>query len=56
MQGKSNGEIAELAGPPDDVDDINDQRYINENTVINKTKIVADLLGITIPRRRNLTI
>jgi hypothetical protein len=52
VQGKSNDEIAELAGPPDDVEDINDHRYINENTVINKTKIVADLLGIAVPRRR----
>lgn len=55
VQGKSNDEIAELAGPPNDVDDVNDQRYINENTVINKTKIVADLLGITIPYRRKST-
>lgn len=52
VQGKSNDEIAELAGPPDDVEDVNDQRYINENTVINKTKIVADILGIAVPRRR----
>ena len=55
VQGVSNIEIAELNGPTADSDDVDDSLFITEATVTNKTKIVADLLGISVPRRRKPT-
>lgn len=55
VKDKSNNEIAELAGPSADLDAPDDNAFISEATVTNKTKIIADLLDINLANRHKPT-